>query len=265
MAANLLTGYSLSMPVYRAQLLPDDAFQIIGATIFGTCFSIGSNFMMTAGHVIQNLQIDDTHKGVVGIIDPEGTISKGALVMETEVLPHDVGVLKVEFTYPESEYWFHRLSWSKDTLVGFEAVRCCGYAYGLHRVEDRQSVIQRCFQGHIVSGLNEFLPLGMDGSPFSVYELSFQVPRGLSGSPLLTSTGMVVVKGVVIGNSNYQMRVFHSREVEQETNATTIIENYESLSLGIAVQPTAMLPLQSLLLNDTIENHLRKVGLLIHG
>ena len=60
MAANLLTGYSLSMPVYSAQLLPDDAFQIIGGTIFGTCFSIGSHFMMTAAHVIHNLQIDSS-------------------------------------------------------------------------------------------------------------------------------------------------------------------------------------------------------------
>ena len=153
-----------------------------------------------------------------------------------------------------------RRPWNNQPLVGFDPIRCCGYAYGHHRVGDRQSVVQRCFQGYVVAPLNEFELPGTNADIFSVHELSFPVPRGLSGSPLLNAVGNVMVNGVVIGNSDSQMVVFRSKEIETEaeknTKSTTIVERFESLSLGIAVQPEAILPLQSTMLGTTIEDHL---------
>ena len=259
MPAPLRTSYALSMPLYRAEPLPNRSFGIRGE-IHGTCFSIGGNYMMTAGHVITSLVSNDGSVGIVALCDPGGSRFKAAPIALTELLPHDIGVLELDFVDDESKTWFHRLKWNNQPLVGFDPVRCCGYAYGQHKVGDRQSVVQRCFQGHVVAPLNEFELRGANTDIFSAYELSFPAPRGLSGSPLLNAAGTVMVNGVVIGNSDSQMCVFRSKEIDTEagkdTKTTTIVERYESLSLGIAVQPNAILLLPSSMLGTTIEDHL---------
>jgi hypothetical protein len=255
------SGYALSMPLYLAEVLPDDRFSIRSA-ILGTCFSIGGHYMMTAGHVIHSLTPADGSIAIVGLWDPGQTGFKSARVTDREILPRDIGVLAVDFVYPESAHWFHRLRWNEQTLIGFDAVRCCGYAYGHHVAGGRQSVVLRCFQGHVVADLNEFELPGTKGDIFPVYELSFPAPRGLSGSPLLNSTGSVLVNGVIIGNSASEMLVYRSREVDQDAGTQTIVERYESLTLGIAVRPAAILPLTSRILGTTIEAHLFAHGLL---
>ncbi len=259
MPAPLTAGYSLSMPLYLADPLPNGSFAIRGE-IYGTCFSMGGNYMMTAGHVIKSLVSDDGSVGIVGLCDPGGSRLKAARIVGTELLPHDIGLLMLDFVDDESKTWFHRLKWNNQPLVGFDPIRCCGYAYGHHRVGDRQSAVQRCFQGYVVAPLNEFQLPGTNADIFAAYELSFPVSRGLSGSLLLNAVGNVMVNGVVIGNSDSQMVVFRSKEIEMEaekdTKTTTIVERYESLSLGIAVQPKAILPLESTMFGTTIEDHL---------
>ncbi|MBI1743261.1 trypsin-like peptidase domain-containing protein [Candidatus Acetothermia bacterium] len=257
---DMTSGYSMALPVMPAKVLDEGRFQIT-ASINGTCFSIGGPYMLTAGHVIAIKPKSESDALVVGIQGPDGFF-KAAKVIDAELLPCDLGLLRVEFVFPESENWFHRLKWSEHPLQPLETVRSAGYAYGMHIVEEHQSVVVRAFQGHIVSGLNNFKPLGMEGRPFSVYELSFMAPRGLSGAPLLNASGTVVVHGVVIGNSESRMVVFRSQEQEAENGKTSSFEQYEALTLGVAVQAEEVLQQSSLLLGTTIREHLERYELL---
>lgn len=261
MPAALDRGFSLSMPIYLAEVLRSGAFGI-HSTILGTCFSIGGSHMMSAGHVVRGLEQADGLVPIVGIQDPDNHSFKAARVMDSEILAHDIGLLTVEFMHPESTGWFHHLKWNAQPLTGFDPVRCCGYPYGQHVAGVRQSVVQRCFQGHVVADLYEFELPGSDADIFPAYELSFSAPRGLSGSPLLSNAGRVLINGVVIGNSDSQMLVYRSKEVDKDVQATTIVERYESLTLGIAVPTHAIFPMKSRILDSTIEAHLVAKGLL---
>lgn len=257
---DMTSGYSMILQVMPAKVLNDGRF-LISASITGTCFSIGGPYMLTAGHVAATKSTSESDALAVGIQGPDGFF-KAAKVIDAELLPCDLGLLRVEFVFPESERWFHRFKWSERPLQPLETVRSAGYAYGMHIVEEQQSVVVRAFQGYIVSGLNNFKPLGMKGHPFNVYELSFMAPRGLSGAPLLNAHGTVVVHGVVIGNSESRMVVFRSQEQEAENGKTTSFEQYEALTLGIAVQAEEVLQQSSILLGMSIRKHLEKYELL---
>ena len=107
-----------------------------------------------------------------------------------------------------------------------------------------------------MSRLDEFKPVGWAGSAFPVCELSFAMPRGLSGAPLLNSQGAVFVHGVVIGNSEARMLVFRSEERLTHGAVVAVVEQYEALTLGIAVEAKAVLTQTSTLLGKTIREHL---------
>jgi hypothetical protein len=253
-------AYSIALPVYTARRHPDERFEVIGE-IVGTCFSIGNRYMMTAGHVIEKFRQRSDLMGVVGVFEPELEVQKGAEITDYEILPCDLGVLRVEFMEKIWSNWFHTLKWLQKPLNQFDKVTSLGYAYGLCEVEDRKSVLERGFEGHIVAAPKEFKPQNYQGKPFSVYELSFQSPRGLSGAPLL-SLDPVHVTGVLIGNSKTSMLVFDSAEVEKSPTSETVVERYESLSLGIAVQARKIFDIKSALLDNTLGEHFRENGML---
>jgi hypothetical protein len=120
--------------------------------------------------------------------------------MQWEQLDADIALLHVEFVVAGSDRWFNRFKWREPPVEPFERIRVVGYGHGMYRVDDRESLVVRAFQGHVVSRLDEFKPVGRAGSAFPVYELRSRMPRGLSGAPLLNSQGAVFVHGVVIGN-----------------------------------------------------------------
>jgi hypothetical protein len=256
----LSMGYAISFPVLRVKRLPNEVFQITGV-VEGTCFSLGNKFMLTAGHVAKAIEQPDM-AGAVGLIEPNGRFLKGAAVIAVEVLPCDLGVLQVDFIYEESANWFYTMRWQQEPLKSFDQIRCLGYPYGMYHVEDRKALVQRAFQGHIVADLYEFTHPSIGGKPFPVYELSFPAPCGLSGSPLLTSTGKVFVTGVIIGNSRSRMLVLETEEIEQQDSTRTVVQQYESLTLGIAVQAKEVFSLKSQLLGGTFGEYLERNKLL---
>jgi hypothetical protein len=217
--------------------------------------------MLTAGHVVSSIDRSSGNAIIVGVQGPD-TYFQAAYVTEAELIGADLGLLKVDFVIPGSDRWFNRFRWADSPLDAFTRVRAVGYAYGMHRVEDRQSIVTRGFEGHIVSTLNEFKPLGSAGGPFSVHELSFMAPRGLSGAPLLNASGKVTIHGVVIGNSETRMMVFRSEERVAEPTATATVEQYEALTLGIAVAAGDVLSRESRLLGTSVRDHLEAHNLL---
>lgn len=134
-----------------------------------------------------------------------------------------------------------------------------GFPYALEKELGQIGV--RTFKGHVVAaGPTRSLPARPDA-----YELNFQCPRGLSGAPLLAGSGSPVIAGVVVGNESSKMLVFSESEVVKESGTTTIVERYESLHLGLAVQSAAILRLEFKNLGRGLGDHLAAHGLLAAG
>ena len=217
--------------------------------VYGTAFSIGNGCFATAGHVIQNA----SHNQVVAIGFPDGTDWKTIRATDYEVIEsYDVGFIQAEVPKVEA------LSWRLDELPMLATVQTVGYPYAIDWA--RFAIDIRAFRGHVVSALSFDL---LKANP-RVYELSFQSPRGLSGAPLFTTESSPQVVGLIVKNRATQMLVLSSREKVSET-AEKITETYESLQLGIAVQSGALADVHSQLLNGTLREHLRKMGLLKMG
>lgn len=134
-------------------------------------------------------------------------------------------------------------------------VQTAGFPYGFD--PSRHILTLRAYKGYIVSnGRFPRLP------PIPrCYELSFQAPRGLSGGPLWSSEPVPTLCGVVIGNQSTEMLVFSAREKLSE-QTETIVERFEAMQAGIAIQTTALLELRTPLFDGSLREHLTRVGLL---
>jgi hypothetical protein len=254
----LTSGYSMSLPIFQAETKAGQIIPIPTALV-GSCFALGGNYMMTAGHVAPSAT-DENRTLVVGIYRPDTGLDV-ATVTDVEQLGCDLAILRIDLDQSQMVDRFHRFGWSDAQLDTFTPVRSVGYAYGVQHVEDRHLTIVRGFQGHIVTRLARFKPAGMAGPPFEVYESSFVAPRGLSGALLTNTVGKAVIHGVVIGNSESQMMIFRDEERVQ-TDRTHTVERYEALTLGIAVPASEVFGQTSQLLGSTVYDHLNQHGLL---
>jgi hypothetical protein len=249
-----LSYYGLALPICRLRQEKDEHGHVI-SEILGTCFGIGNVYLMTAAHVISEL-ISSQSDSVVLLQNPETKVFYIARVVDTETLDADVGI--VQINPREGNLWFARASWSAQPLSEFERIRAVGYPYGLHVVGSHTHIVQRGFEGHVVAHLREYLPLGMTPPSFSAYELSFAAPRGLSGAPVWTPVANNLrVHGIVIGNNKSRTSVLSGSEQwtdkdGQGNEKVTIIETYEWLTLGIAVDGPTIKQLKSELLGTTI-------------
>lgn len=257
----LTTGYEIAVPALCVG--PDDrgARYAPRGEIRGTAFPIGGPFFLTADHVARALTDDSEFVPVLGLIDETERFTAVA-IEETESLGNDVALLRVAPEYEPTLRFVHPFPWVNYALNGLDDVMSLGFAYGVYRAPDRPYFIQRAFKGHVVAPLPSFAAPGVHPSGFEVYELSFAAPRGLSGAPLFTPPrGPLEVAGIVIGNSQSRMLVHSSREQLADGSRETIVEHYESLSLGIAVTAQELFPLESALLKGTLESHLATHGL----
>lgn len=148
----LVSGYSIALPVFSAVAVPasdGDAYRPQGE-VCGSAFALGGDYMLTAQHVLAEASAGGDEV-VVGL-QTDGFL-KAARVVESEQLHAEIALLRVEFVVEGSDKWFNRLRWREGPLHTFEAVRVLGYAYGIHRVDDRESLVVRGFEGRVVSGL----------------------------------------------------------------------------------------------------------------
>jgi hypothetical protein len=256
------TGYSMASPILCAEDSSGEQRAI--GEVRGSAFSIGGDYFLTAGHVARAAAA--CPGGAVAVVPDSRGDLRPARIVDSEILEGDVGLLRADVATigsasMDSSGSFYCLQWQTKQLNPFEIVRVVGYAYGVHTVDERRSLVVRGFQGHVTSHLMEFKPVGWKGSPFPVYELSFVAPLGLSGAPLLNASGTVQVHGVVIGNSESRMLVHRSDERLTEEGAVSTLENYEVLTLGIAVDASYVLALRSNLLGKPIRDHLEAFNL----
>lgn len=208
--------------------------------VFGTAFSIGDNRFLTAGHVIENA----VERGSLGVAYTRDNNWVAELAADYHIFPDcDVGVIQARVPRAEA------LTWKTENLPLLTEVQVA-YPYAFDR--KRMTIDLRAFKGHVAGNrtLEKFQ------SQPRVYELSFQCPRGLSGAPLLVAQKQIQVGGIVLGNEATEITVFTDREVVEETGETTIIERYESLQPGIAVESAALTSLTSHICSGSLLDHL---------
>jgi hypothetical protein len=231
-------------------------YNVLG-DILGTCFSIGGGFCMTAGHVVRELKARSS-EAIPLIATPNENTWVAVDIQDSEVLGADIGILKCLSIIQ----LIPALKWDKENLKVLAGVESFGYPYGTYIVDSERMIIARAFKGEVACTLPRFKPIGFDGAAFSVHELSFQAPRGLSGAPLLNEGASGIVKGVVIGNSQSEMILSFETEKESSGEQVHSVERVERLTLGIAVRAIEIAALTSNLLEGTVSDHLSKHGLL---
>lgn len=250
--SSTINSYEYVFPLVGGEsLTPQNPFEI--RQICGTAFHLKGGNYITAGHAVKNaLQHDQ-----MGLAHLDGAgkwrIQK---VTKYEVVDdYDIGFVKVEASDTKA------MQWDFGQLPLLSEVCTFGYAYALD-VSNR-SIGARAFQGYIVAS-----PIldRLHARP-RCYELSFQCPRGLSGAPVYTNdfdrkgAGVVSrVKGIIVGNQSMEMLVFSEKEILRE-GKEVVVERYEAMQTGIAIQTEALKGVKSTILGGELVDYLRSVAL----
>lgn len=221
----------------------------------GTAFSIGGGFFLTAAHV---MDVATEHPVCcMGVIAP-GDAFPGHKIWAkspiTEIEHHrevDLAVFRCDGSPHMALPW---LTHGANVLT---PVICSGFPYA-HDIENER-LFTRAYSGSISASYQLF---DLEAHPV-VYELSFSAPRGLSGAPVLVRfpDKPPHVIGYVIKNGKSSMLVGSSTEVIKEGGKETVVEQYESLSFGLAVASDTVLDLKSNLIGAKIGEHLTTLGL----
>lgn len=231
----------------------------------GTCFAIGGDYCLTAGHVVEAVNGCPPDLGPVIAFRSQGRWAT-AEIRATELLSADVGL--VRFALMESTDMPRpvALPWRLEMMPLLTTVKTIGYPYGLSYADGEARFTTRAFLGHVVSTRVKYKPVGYQGNPFCAYELSYVAPEGLSGAPLLCGDEPTVVIGLIIGNNESKI-LFHQdsyveKESEGEKAKTTVHEHYRYHHLGVSVMSSEIANTRSELLGKSIGEHLKEHGLI---
>jgi hypothetical protein len=252
-------SFHMVHPVFVAKTSPERPYMIQGQ-VMGTCFSIGGRFFMTAGHVVEALRASSDSEPVIGITMEDRSV-QGLRVDTMESFVGDIGILRAAEITDEQAGCIEALPWRLDVLPTFTTVRSIGYAYGLTIMPGDISLSLRGFEGCVSSSMERYHLPSSGEPPLPAYETTFQVPRGLSGAPLLLNTALEV-HGVVIGNGMSRMLVKSTEEFIEEKNEKLVVEQYETLILGLARRSAWLMPIEVECMGTTVEAHLQSHGLL---
>jgi len=241
----IIEGHDYTFPVIGYERRNINANRVATPkNVYGTAFSVGDNCFLTAGHSIENA-LSENDVLAVGFIDGESYFAAEALDHEV-IAELDTGIIKTIAQVSRAK----QHQWQHEPLASLIDVGASGYPYALD--PDRNSLASRSFKGYVVSRTR---------TPFSAnpwgYELSFACPRGLSGAPLTTLGDFPLVAGLVVGNRSTEMNIFSDREVISD-DKEIIVERYEALQLGIAIQSAELMTLRSRILEGELREHLQK-------
>lgn len=235
--------YNYVFPVYGGELDKNGSLDI--KEIYGTAFSILNNNFITCAHTVEAAL---THP-VMAIGYLQKGESKALQISKHELFQlNDSAIIQTDVEIPESI----ALKWVKQELNMLTDVCSFGYPYGWDSLH--KQILVRAFKGYIsLRGRNH----NYSKSPH--YELSFQVPRGLSGGPVLHANNIC---GMASGNEITEMVVFSQKELENDGKIEKHYFKTEALHTGIAMQTSSFLKLDSKLLGGDFETYLNKVGLM---
>jgi len=241
----IIEGHDYTFPVIGYERRSMNADRVVTPkNVYGTAFSIADNCFLTAGHSIQNA-ISENDVLSVGFVDGATYIAAEAL--DYEVIPDfDTGIIKTIAHVGRAKQY----QWQREQLAALMDVDVSGYPYAFD--PKRNIIASRSFKGYVVSRTR---------TPFAAnpwgYELSFASPRGLSGAPLTTRDNFPLIVGMVVGNCSTEMNIFTDREIISD-DKERIVERYEALQLGIAIESAELLSVRSRILDGNLGTHLAK-------
>lgn len=220
------------MPVLAIQGGP-----LVGEGLYGTAFPLGGRLLLTAEHVVSNVQaVGEIAVGIFGVVaGTQQSISAHADAAVVARWPDlDLAALEVSDS-------FAPLRWSAAELPMLSPIFATGYALGYSSAE--KALFIRSFSGTVVAGYQTSRIVGraLPGRP-RIYETSFMALPGLSGAAL-TTRGNVVV-GCIIGKSQSYTVIdgWQERRTDEDGGVVTV-EVRESYSPGIAIQSKEVLAL----------------------
>lgn len=230
----VLDAYQHVFPVVTGTRSADGRALMV-EQVLGTAFCIGGGFWLTAAHVLRSAN-------ALGFVRDRDWLC-APIERQEFADAHDVAVFELR------QVTATPIGWHLAELPMSQNVLSVGFPYALNR--DLNTVSVRAFRGPVVA------PATTTRIPAKprVYELQFQCPRGLSGAPLLYEDTSLRVAGMVVGNAATEMLVLSDREVLKD-GSTSIVEKYEMLQLGIAIQASEILSLRFDLLGKTVRDHL---------
>jgi hypothetical protein len=245
-----VTAFDYVFPVVGSAVVQAEPLILDPRAVYGTAFYLADDIFVTAAHVIDAASEHDH----CGLGATAGSKWRGHRITELESLPnYDLAFLRVpHFPTPKA------IRWESSELPMLEHVQATGFPYALNLQERILHI--RAFRGHTCSSKTW---ASLQAHP-RVYELSFHVPRGLSGAPLWTVRfrSPLTMAGIVFGNSRTDMIVCSERESLDEGTERTVYERVESLHLGLALQSQALLLAPSAMLGTTLNEYLKRKDLL---
>ena len=249
--------FQIALPICKVKEKQENNY-IPEGDILGTCFSICKGILITASHVIDSIINCD---GMVCMGDKVTKKWHASPIIAIDQLDCDISIIKVEHKPLFYEMSVLNLLWSTTKLAIFNDITTIGYPHGSVTTKSGFDYLPRGIKGHIVSAPDKFQRIGTHENSFGVYELSFQVPAQLSGGPLIFQKESSTIVGLVIGNRSTKTLLFQNEEIIESENKKVIVQQYDSMNLGIAVRQDTIFPLKSRILGENIGDYLYKNGL----
>ncbi len=223
--------------------------------VYGTAFSLGNNFFITAAHVISRMNDNKHDFSGIGFYDLDTNMWGWHEIGNVEkIYDFDLAIFKSKISGVGIFKWGFR------QLPMLYNIQTAGYPNAL--IPDKDFLAIRSFKGYIVATSHpKYDPRDKSGC----YELSFNCPVGISGAPIYTDDA--IIYGVIIGNISESTIVHSFKEIETVKNnggvKETIYERHEGIQLGIAVESYSLKNIKSDMLGDTLFNYLVNCNLQI--
>lgn len=242
---------NLVCPLIVGKPLGSDSLHVVG--IVGTAFPIGDRLFLTARHCVPEPGPDL----VYGLGYPMPGRHDIGIVRVAEAEPfdtHDVALLTTGVPVPSVEVQ----KWSLAVAAGLADVWAAGYPHAMD-IADMGYIAQRAFKGHTVSHIpRERLS---EGKFLDVYELSFMIPKGLSGAPLFLQGKAPQVLGIVLGMRQTDMEIIREVEATDDNKTVEFVYYIQRMHYGIAITSPTIAGLHSDKLGKTIGEFLREQNL----
>ena len=223
----------------------DDKTEWEMLNVYGTAFSVGGGYFVTAGHVLGNAVSNETAS--IGWARDSGWYDTP--IIEHEVIAeYDIGYFTADLSGSES------FQWNFAELLKLQDVQTCGFPLSFDR--ERKLINPRAFKGYVVSQVSH---PNLASRP-RCYELSFACPSGLSGAPLLSDCPPQV-RGIILGNRTTEVEVSWTQEAEREGQKELSVHRSEMLNWGLAVQSDALANIQSRLLGGSLIDYFKRTNL----
>ena len=219
----------------------------------GTAFAMGRGVFGTAAHVAE--AVLDLKNPVLRRRREGGQVDVIPITAAEAATDIDFGMLHADISPTP-------MPWVSKPMPERIDVWAEGYGFGFD--PERKKLVGRFLKGYVVSrqtyeNWSEFdrNRTGTPDRPFAAYELSFMVPSGQSGAPLVwtSPSGLNAIIGVVTGNSMASMGTIDSSETIGDTEKVERFEHHNYLHLGAAISTESLLFQKSAIRGKTVIDH----------